>query len=84
VTTATGVVGREDVGELSARASREGIAGLSHARVFTLVLLWLLLLGAGVIQEEVLSPWAQKLMSDETGMIALALAITPMIVNRKK
>ena len=47
VTVSTGVMRPRDVGALSAKASREGIAGLSHVEVLVLVLVWLLAGEAG-------------------------------------
>ncbi|HEY5985244.1 MAG TPA: hypothetical protein VIV12_02510 [Streptosporangiaceae bacterium] len=73
----------EGIGELSARASRNGITGLSPIQVLTLVLVWLLAVSVPVVQQE-LPPEAQAIVSNENGMISLALAITLVIVSRKR
>ncbi len=72
----------EGIGELVARASRSGIAGLSTAQVLTLVLLWLLTIGTPVVQMA-LPPDAQTLLSNEYGTIGIAIAITLVIFSRK-
>jgi hypothetical protein len=71
------------IGELATKASRSGIAGLSTAQVLVLVLLWLLAIGAPVVQKE-LPPEAQALLSNEYGTIGIAIALTLVVFNRQR
>jgi hypothetical protein len=72
----------EDIDELSARASRDGIAGFSNTQVLALVLVWLLTIGAPVVQQA-LPPGAQTMLSDEYGTLGIAIALTLVILSRK-
>jgi hypothetical protein len=76
-------VKQEDIADLSAKASRDGVAGLSPIQVFTLVLLWLLTLGAPVVQELVLPPEAQTVVSNEYATFGIGLAITLVILQNR-
>ncbi len=78
------VVRLEDIGELSAKASRDGIAGLSAMQVFTLVLVWLFTLGAPVMQQLALPPEAQTVISNEYATFGIGLAITLVILQNRK
>jgi hypothetical protein len=78
------VVRLEDIRELSTRASREGIAGFTPTQIFTLVLVWLLTLGAPVVQELALPPDAQIVVSNEYATVGIGLAITVMILQNRK
>ena len=73
----------EGIGELSATASRSGIAGLSTAQVLALVLLWLLTIGAPVVQHA-LPPETQTLLSNEYGTVGIAIALTLVIFGRQR
>jgi hypothetical protein len=73
----------EDVGELSVKVARDGIAGLTTTQMLVLVLLWLLTIGAPVVQQA-LPPEAQTLLNSEYGTIGIAIAITLAIVSRKR
>jgi hypothetical protein len=73
----------ENLNRLLARASRDGIAGLSTTQTLVLVLIWLLTIGAPVVQQA-LPPEAQTLLSDEYGTISIAIAITLVIFSRKR
>ena len=73
VSVATGSL--EIVRGLSAQAAREGIAHLTKLDVLTLVLVWLLMIGAPVLQR-FLPPEDQTVMSNEYATVALGLAIT--------
>jgi hypothetical protein len=84
VSESESVVKLEDINELSTRASREGIAGLSPAQILTLVLVWLLMLGAPVVQELALPPDAQTVVSNEYATLSIGLAITVMILQNRK
>ena len=79
---AAAVVGPQDVGELSSRASRDGIAGFSTMQVFTLVLLWLMALGLPVVQQA-LPQGVQAALLGEYGTIAIAVAVTAEIRRRR-
>ena len=72
----------EDISELSAKVTRDGIAGLSTTQVLTLVLLWLLTIGAPIVQQA-LPPEAQALLNSEYGTVGIAIALTLVIVSRK-
>jgi hypothetical protein len=84
VSESESVVKLEDISELSTRASRDGIAGLSPAQILTLVLVWLLTLGAPVVQELALPPNAQIVVSNEYATLSIGLAITVMILQNRK
>jgi hypothetical protein len=72
-----------DIGELSARATRDGIGTLSTVQVLALVLVWLMALGLPVVQARL--PQADRaLLDSEYGTIGIGLAITAMILARKK
>ena len=73
----------EGIGELAATASRSGIAGLSTAQVLALVLLWLLTIGAPVVQHA-LPPETQTLLSNEYGTVGIAIALTLVIFARQR
>lgn len=81
VSVATGSL--EVVRGLSARAAREGIADLTKLDVLTLVLVWLLTIGAPVLQR-FLPAEDQTVMSNEYATVALGLAITTMILGRRR
>jgi hypothetical protein len=81
VSVATGSL--EIVRGLSAQAAREGIAHLTKLDVLTLVLVWLLTIGAPVLQR-FLPPEDQTVMSNEYATVALGLAITAMILGRRR
>ena len=82
ITENASVVRLDNLSELSSRASRQGIAGLTTMQVLALVLIWLLAVGVPVIQQA-LPPEAQALLSDENGTISLAFAITLVILSRR-
>ncbi|MGH3217162.1 MAG: hypothetical protein ACRDPY_00280 [Streptosporangiaceae bacterium] len=73
----------EGIGELAAKTSGTGIAGLSALQLFTLILLWLLAVGMPVAQQA-LPPEARTILSDEYGTIGLAVAITSVILAHKR
>lgn len=79
----THVVGSEEVGELTARAAREGFAGLNPVQILVVVLVCLLAVGAPFAQLA-LPPEAQSVLSDEYGTLGLGLAITTMIIQNRK
>jgi hypothetical protein len=72
-----------DIVELSARASRDGIAGFSIMQVLALVLVWLLSVGSPVVQVA-LPPEAQTVVSNEYATLGIAIAITLLIVQNRK
>lgn len=72
-----------DIDELAARVSRDGIAGFSITQVLALVLVWLLTIGAPIIQQA-LPPEAQTLLSNEYGAIGIGIAITLVIFSRQQ
>lgn len=73
----------EGISVLVDKASRKGIAGLSRLQVFTLVLVWLVAVGVPVVQQA-LPPEAQTILSNDYGTISLAIAITAVILGRRK
>jgi hypothetical protein len=77
------VVRLEDIHLLSARASRDGIGGFSPVQVLALVFLWLLALG-GPVGQQALPLDVQAVLSNEYGTIGVALALTLVIVGRKR
>ena len=81
VSAATGSL--EIVSDLSARAAREGIAPLTKIDVLTLVLVWLVTIGAPVLQQ-FLPAEDQAVMSNEYVTAAVGLAITTIILGRKR
>lgn len=81
VSVATGSL--EIVRDLSARAAREGIAPLTRIDVLTLVLVWLLTIGAPVLQQ-FLPTEDQAVMSNEYVTAAIGVAITTIILGRKR
>jgi hypothetical protein len=81
VSAATGSL--ETVRDLSARAAREGIAPLTKIDVLTLVLVWLLTIGAPVLQR-FLPTEDQAVMSNEYVTAAIGLAITTIVLGRKR
>jgi hypothetical protein len=83
VVTAGIEIGRSpaDVSKLAAKATRIGINRLSPAQILGIVLVWLLLVGLPVIQQELPSE-ARAIVSGEIGTIALGVAITQIITKR--
>jgi hypothetical protein len=81
VSVATGSL--EVVRDLSARAAREGVAHLTKLELLTLVLVWLLTLGAPVLQQ-LLPPECQTVMSNEYATVALGITITAAILRRRR
>jgi hypothetical protein len=73
----------ENLARLSAKVTRDGIAGLSIMQVLALVLLWLLTIGAPFVQQA-LPPEAQTLLNNEYGTVGLGIALTLVIVSRKR
>jgi hypothetical protein len=73
----------ENLNRLLAKASRDGIAGLSTVQVLALVLICLLALGAPFAQLT-LPPEAQALLGDEYGTLSLGLTIALLIVRNGK
>jgi hypothetical protein len=71
----------EDVGDLSARASRDGIAGLSPMQLFILVLVWMLALGLPA-ERQGLPPEVQAMLSDYYGTVGVAVSVTALILGR--
>jgi len=70
------------IDELSAKAKKDGIGGLSTKQVLVLVLLWLLTIGAPVVQVA-LPPEAQTVVSNEYATLGLGIAITLVIVQNR-
>ena len=73
----------EDIGVLTTRASRGGIAGLNNLQVFTLVLVWLLAVGMPIVQQ-VLPPDVATILSNDYGTVGLAVAITSVILSSRR
>jgi hypothetical protein len=73
------VVELEDISELSARASRDGLAALTSRQV----LVWLLAFSAPVVQLA-LPPQAQTVVTNEYATLGIAIAITLLIVGNRK
>jgi hypothetical protein len=73
----------ENLSRLSARASRDGLAGLSTMQILVLVLICLLAVGAPFAQLE-LPPEAQVLLTEEYSTLSLGLAIALVIVQNRK
>jgi hypothetical protein len=86
-TESASVVKLEDSGqgidELSVKVSQEGIAGLSTTQLLVLVLVWLLTIGAPVVQLA-LPPEAQTAVSNEYATLGIAITITLLIVQNRK
>ena len=70
---------------MNCRPGRHGRAspGLVR-RKYYLVLVWLLMLGAPVVQELALPPDAQTVVSNEYATLSIGLAITVMILQNRK
>jgi hypothetical protein len=73
----------EEISDLATRAAREGIRSLTKLDVLTLVLVWLVTLGAPVL-ERYLQKDDQAVISNEYATVALGLAIMTMILGRKR
>jgi hypothetical protein len=73
----------EDIGRLTARARRDGIARLSTMQVLALVLVWLLAIGLPVAQQA-LPPAAQIAVSNEYATLGVAIVLTSQIVQDRK
>ena len=73
----------ENLDNLLARASRNGIAGLSTVQVLAVVLVCLLAIGTPLAQLT-LPPEAQALLADEYSTLGLGLAIALLIVQNRK
>jgi hypothetical protein len=73
----------ENLKRLLTEASKEGIAKLSAGQVFLLAVAWILLIGVPVIQQA-LPPEDQAVANTEVGTVGLALAITTLIIQKRK
>lgn len=73
----------ENLNRLAAKAKRVGINRLSPAQILVLVLIWLLVIGIPIIQQE-LPRDAQSIVVDEVGTIGAGLAITQMIIDKRE
>lgn len=72
----------EDVSELSSKAASRGVTSLSYVQVLILVLIWLLTIGAPVLQS-FMPAGDQAVMSNEYVTIAVGVALTATVLNRK-
>lgn len=73
----------EDVNDLAAKAKKDGVTSLSPFQVFTLVLVWLVMLSTPIVQQH-LPRAVQATLADEVGTVGLAIAITTLIIQRKR
>jgi len=82
-TDSLSVVKLDDIGELSARASRDGIAGLNITQVLALVLLWLLVyISISAVQQ--LPPEAQAKLANDIVILSVGVRMTQAIVQKRK
>ncbi len=79
---AAAVAQPQDVGELSARVSRNGIAGLSAKQVFAVVLLWVVVLGV-ILAQQVLPPDDLARLANDIGIITLGYFVTKGVLGRE-
>jgi hypothetical protein len=73
----------ENVSRLAYRPARVGISRLSPAQVFILALLWLILVGMPIIQQQ-LSAADQAIINSEAGTLGVGLSITALIPQKGK
>lgn len=77
------VVKLEDIAELTTRAKRDGIAGLSKNQIFLLAVVLVLSVSLVAIVPD-LSPEAQAELGTDLGIISLALALVAMVARNRE